>query len=489
MKKLQFTSCFLSLSLTLQPLLAEDILKSDQDAQTKAKEVIKQMQEGQEIKKQDFKDSKIHKENLQHLFDTKFPVDDYIYKAGKRQPNEQEAIQEILSLIDDENAKEQMSTQETKEQEQSEEEKAQEQLRKTQEQEEKLKAQNQQIAKEVQLTEEQKLKALLRASILSERNAEINTFNKNSKFGSDGFSNQKSLDISTNEHKLYRSIRAGRLIPALLTSAISSDLSGIITAQIEQDIYASMGEAVLIPRGSKAIGFYNNEVKMGQKRLEIKWREIITPQGVNIMLTDAIVADNMGMSGAVGSVNNKFLERYGIAYGISTLTNVLLLSIAGKIDNANNGYAEEVYSQAKSDINTIVQDIISRSQQIQPTIEIKSGSRIFIVPTNHMWFSKPKNNEVLMKYFEIKGEKMKEQITKAISQEEFLNIKNQYFKKKKNKQKEEKLNAKILEQIKVIEKAEGELLKEQVKLTRLLSEKAKLNDFAKDLQAQEATDE
>ncbi|WP_297600078.1 DNA type IV secretion system protein ComB10 [Helicobacter sp. UBA3407] len=489
MKKLQFTSCFLSLSLTLQPLLAEDILKSDQDAQTKAKEVIKQMQEGQEIKKQDFKDSKIHKENLQHLFDTKFPVDDYIYKAGKRQPNEQEAIQEILSLIDDENAKEQMSTQETKEQEQSEEEKAQEQLRKTQEQEEKLKAQNQQIAKEVQLTEEQKLKALLRASILSERNAEINTFNKNSKFGSDGFSNQKSLDISTNEHKLYRSIRAGRLIPALLTSAISSDLSGIITAQIEQDIYASMGEAVLIPRGSKAIGFYNNEVKMGQKRLEIKWREIITPQGVNIMLTDAIVADNMGMSGAVGSVNNKFLERYGIAYGISTLTNVLLLSIAGKIDNANNGYAEEVYSQAKSDINTIVQDIISRSQQIQPTIEIKSGSRIFIVPTNHMWFSKPKNNEVLMKYFEIKGEKMKEQITKAISQEEFLNIKNQYFNLAKNKQKEEKLNAKILEQIKVIEKAEGELLKEQVKLTRLLSEKAKLNDFAKDLQAQEATDE
>lgn len=400
---MQFTFCFFFLSLLLQPLFAEDILKSDQDAQAKAKEVIKQMQEGQEVKKQDSQDSKIHKENLQHLFDTKFPVDDYIYKAGKRQPNENEAIQEILSLIDDENAKEQakeqMNAKETKEQEQSEEEKAQEQLRKTKEQEEKIKAQNQQIAKEVQLTEEQKLKALLRASILSERNSEINTFNKSSKFGSDGFSNQKSLDISTNEHKLYRSIRAGRLIPALLTSAISSDLSGIVTAQIEQDIYASMGEAVLIPRGSKAIGFYNNEVKMGQKRLEIKWREIITPQGVNIMLTDAIVADNMGINGAVGSVNNKFLERYGIAYGISTLTNVLLLSVAGKIDNANNGYSEEVYSQAKSDINTIVQDIISRSQQIQPTIEIKSGSRIFIVPTNHMWFSKPKNNEVLMKYF------------------------------------------------------------------------------------------
>ena len=244
MKNTPFIPCFLSLSLLLQPLFAaEDILES-QNAKEQAKEVIKQMREEQEVKKQDSQDSKIHKENLQHLFDTKFPVDDYIYKAGKRQPNEKEALQEILSLIEDENAKEQVkeqiNTQEIKEQEQSEEEKAQEQLRKTKEQEEKLKAQNQQIAKEVQLTEEQKLKALLRASILSERNSEINTFNQNSQFGSDGFSNQKSLDISTNEHRLYRSIRAGRLIPALLTSAISSDLSGIITAQIEQDIYASI---------------------------------------------------------------------------------------------------------------------------------------------------------------------------------------------------------------------------------------------------------
>ena len=32
--------------------------------------------------------------------------------------------------------------------------------------------------------------------------------------------------------------------------------------------------------------------------MEIKWREIITPQGINILLTDAIVADNMGMAGA-----------------------------------------------------------------------------------------------------------------------------------------------------------------------------------------------
>lgn len=91
---------------------------------------------------------------------------------------------------------------------------------------------------------------------------------------------------------------------------------------------------------------------------------------------------------------------------------------------------------------------------------------------------------------------MKEQATKTISQEEFLNIKNQYSTLAKNKQKEEKLNAKILEQIKMVEKAEGEILKEKVKLAKLLNEKAKLSGSAnpfenvKDSQKQqEATNE
>lgn len=245
------------------------------------------------------------------------------------------------------------------------------------------------------------MKQLIRAQILANRNHEVKNVNSNgSRYGVDEFTNQKSIDIGTNEHRLYRTIRAGRMIPAILTSAISSDLSGIVTAQIEQDIYATMGRAVLIPRGSKAIGFYTNDNKLGRDRLEIKWREIITPQGVNILLTDVIVSDNMGMSGAVGAINNKYWERYGIPFTISTMSNALLLAIASKVEKGNNTYINEYYTDAKSDVSSVVQDMIEQQSQIKPTIEIKSGSRIFLVPTNHMWFAKPKNGEVLMRYFE-----------------------------------------------------------------------------------------
>ncbi|HEF9749672.1 TPA: DNA type IV secretion system protein ComB10 [Campylobacter coli] len=366
---------FLSLSLATI-LLSNNLFAED---------IFNQITEENVSKKDDQSQNLLNKEDLDYLFknsDTKFPVTDYIYKGGFKEPNEEIKIHnEEKPKKEDDNA--------TK-------------LAKIEEKKQELIQKNQQIVKEIHQdnisSQERKIKKLIRDSILADRgNTQIYFQENTSKYGVDGFSNQKSIDLSTNEHRLYRMIRAGRLIPALLTSAISSDLNGIVTAQIEQDIYASMGSAVLIPRGSKAIGFYKNDNKIGQNRLEIQWREIITPQGVNILLTNALASDNMGMAGAVGSVNNKYIERYGIPYALSTISNVLLLSIASK--TGNNNYAQEVYSQSKNDVSTIVSDIIQQQSQIKPTIEIKSGSRIFIVPTNHMWFAKPKNGEVLIQYF------------------------------------------------------------------------------------------
>ena len=339
-----------------------------------------------------------NKESLLYLLDnsdTKFPVTDYLYQGGFKKPNNQEIV------LKEEEATPQTQTQDnTQEQEQ----KRAETLAKIEEQKQKLKLKEQELLAQIQAQQEQatkiQMEALIRESILANRNGAIASLQSDSKYGVDAFSNQKSIDISTNEHKLYRTIRAGRLIPAILTSAISSELQGIVTAQIEEDIYATMGRAVLIPRGSKAIGIYSSNTKVGQNRLEIKWREIITPQGINILLTGAIASDNMGMSGAVGSVNNRYWERYGIGYSLSTISNVLLLAIASKIDNSGNAYAQEIYSSSRNDISTIVDDMIQQQSQIKPVIEITSGSRIFIVPTNHMWFAKPKNKEILTQYFE-----------------------------------------------------------------------------------------
>lgn len=342
------------------------------------------------------------RENLDYLFNTNYPLDDYLYKQKPtpkylsedfmEDPNalhqnsinsENEIINKADALQKEIEAKEQISTAKKVVENQS-------------------KTTSKPIVKNTQpLTKEQKLNAMLRDSILAERgNGETLFSGKETQWGVDRFSNQENIDNATNEHRLLRMVRAGRLIPAILMSAISSDLSGIVSAQVEEDIYATMGQAVMIPRGSKVIGIYTSSGEVtGHARLQIQWREIITPQGVNILLTNTNTADSMGMSGVEGHLNNRYLERFGIPYVLSTLTNVLLLSIATNNNKGNNTYSESIYNQSQTDLSTIVQEVLTQQRAIKPTIEIKAGSRIFIVPTHHIWFPKPRNGEVMTQYF------------------------------------------------------------------------------------------
>ena len=225
------------------------------------------------------------------------------------------------------------------------------------------------------------------------------------KYGDSSFSNQENIDEATNEHKLHRMIPAGKLIPCVLLTPINSEIEGIVSAQVEQDIYAHMGKAVLIPRGSKVIGFYKNDNNVGQARLQIVWREIITPQGVNVILTNAVTGDSEGYAGAKGYLNNRYWQRYGVGISMQTLANSLTFAIANGTQkpNASAGsafYTGQVLAQGQADINTALKQILQTQQQIKPIIQIKAGSRIFITPSTHIWFPIPKKNEIMAKYFE-----------------------------------------------------------------------------------------
>ncbi len=155
-------------------------------------------------------------------------------------------------------------------------------------------------------------------------------------YGVDSFTNLKYKDIGTNEHKLLRTITADRMIPAFLITPISSQIAGKVTAQVESDIFASMGRAVLIPKGSKVIGYYNNNNQIGQYRLNIAWTRIITPQGINIMLTNARGADVKGYNGLVGKYISRNFQRYGIPLLTNTLSNGLLIGVASALANQQN---------------------------------------------------------------------------------------------------------------------------------------------------------
>ncbi|WP_104689860.1 DNA type IV secretion system protein ComB10 [Helicobacter felis] len=221
------------------------------------------------------------------------------------------------------------------------------------------------------------------------------------------FDNLKAKDTATHQNRLFRTITADKMIPAFLITPISSKLAGKAIAQVESDVFASMGKTILIPKGSKVIGYYNNTDKVGEYRLDIVWTRIITPKGVNIMLTNAKGADIKGYSGLVGEMMTHNLQRYGLPLLVSTLSNGLLIALTSAIANKtgkNNFFGDyllmQMTRQTGMGLNQIVAQILRDKSQLNPVIIIREGSRVFISPNLDIFFPSAKNGEIQVEVVE-----------------------------------------------------------------------------------------
>jgi len=178
-------------------------------------------------------------------------------------------------------------------------------------------------------------------------------------------------------------IAQGKLIDAVLESAINSDHPGMLRALVSEDIYADNGNVVLLPRGSRLIGEYDSGVARGQNRIFVLWERSIRPDGVDIQLLSA-GTDSLGRTGVEGEVNNHFLTMFGAA----TLLSVIGASAANvgvhAGDNANSAatYREGIANGFADASNTVLGEFV----RIKPTITVKQGQRIKVFVAKDLYF-------------------------------------------------------------------------------------------------------
>jgi type IV secretion system protein VirB10 len=93
-------------------------------------------------------------------------------------------------------------------------------------------------------------------------------------------------------------LHAGSIISASLITGLNSDLPGLVTAQVTENVYDSVsGRALLIPQGSRLIGSYGSVVAFGQSRALVVWQRIILPNGSSIRIDNVPAADTEGYAG------------------------------------------------------------------------------------------------------------------------------------------------------------------------------------------------
>ena len=166
----------------------------------------------------------------------------------------------------------------------------------------------------------------------------------------------------------------GTLIPAVLETAIDTDVPGYVRAVVSEDVRSFDGSRVLIPRSSRLIGEYKAAAQAGQRRAFLMWTRLVRPDGVSIALASP-AADFTGQAGIGGQVNSHFFSRFGSA---------ILLSILGGAGSLVSGGASTVVvGGGQSAASAAVQQNGNRA----PTIKVRQGEPIRVFTARDLIFS------------------------------------------------------------------------------------------------------
>src|SRR5207237_9262234 len=109
-------------------------------------------------------------------------------------------------------------------------------------------------------------------------------------------------------------IRAGWDIPETLEQAINSDQPGEIRALVRENVCdTATGKYVLVPQGSRLVGYYNSAVSYGQDGVQAVWDQVVFPDASSLSLDGMIGQDARGESGLRYAVDHHYARPRGFA--------------------------------------------------------------------------------------------------------------------------------------------------------------------------------
>jgi type IV secretion system protein VirB10 len=186
-------------------------------------------------------------------------------------------------------------------------------------------------------------------------------------------------------------LRAGTVIPALLITAITSDLPGDIVGQVSRDVYDSRAQRILlIPKGSRLIGTYDNQVASGQGRLLVAWTRLILTDGRSMHLPGLALTDAQGNAGAKGSVDNHWRRVFGNALLLSALSAGIQLSQPSQATVLSTPSPGQVAAGAVGqELSTVAIEILRRGMGTAPTITIPAGQAFNVLLNGDIVFDEP----------------------------------------------------------------------------------------------------
>ena len=195
------------------------------------------------------------------------------------------------------------------------------------------------------------------------------------------FVNQAAARSIYNDHALQTSaspyeVLAGTVIAAGLITGLNSDLPGMVTAQVTENLYDTVtGRVLLIPQGARLIGSYDSVVAFGQSRALVIWQRIVMPDGSSIQIDNLPATDPAGYAGLEDQVDyHTWMLLKGIA--MSTLVGVGTQVTFG---SGQSNLVEAIRQSTQESTNQAGQRIVEKDLNVQPTLTDRPGLPLRVI--------------------------------------------------------------------------------------------------------------
>ncbi|MGV1683460.1 TrbI/VirB10 family protein [Sphingopyxis sp. NJF-3] len=188
-------------------------------------------------------------------------------------------------------------------------------------------------------------------------------------------------DYDVNPHRLIApvspwTLQAGSIIAASLITGLNSDLPGLVTAQITENVYDSVtGRSLLIPQGSRLIGSYDSVVAFGQSRALVVWQRIILPDGSSIRIDNVPATDTQGYAGLSDKIDR---HTWQLLKGVA-LSSLLGVGTELSFGNTESDLVRAIREAAQQSGARAGDQFVTRNLNIQPTMRIRPGWPLRVV--------------------------------------------------------------------------------------------------------------
>ncbi len=176
------------------------------------------------------------------------------------------------------------------------------------------------------------------------------------------------------------SLLAGSVIAASLITGLNSDLPGMVTAQVTQNVFDTVtGTILLVPQGARLIGRYDSVIAFGQRRALVIWQRLILPDGGSIRLDNMPGTDPAGYAGLADRVD---FHTWTLLKGVAIAT---MLGVGSELSiSGGSDLVQAIRQSAQTNTARAGDQITQRNLGIQPTVTIRPGAPVRVLVTRDL---------------------------------------------------------------------------------------------------------